>query len=418
MYMKLLLKLLLAALIALPVAAVFAISMCFQATPLMPHKTDISVADIERAKRLLDLHDPRTARVGMVRTIVASQEDVELLLNYAVNQFRRGSTHVVLQPGAAIVQASVEVAGSPFGRWVNVDATLRQTDGLPTFDHLTIGSLHVPRFIADYTLSRVVAHFHATDQGRLAQDVVKRVTLSEARMSLAYQWRDDIPDRVRAALVPQADQDRIKVYSDRLVEVVSRVTPGRSISVSQLLPPMFALAKQRGASSDALKENRALIVTLAFYSNGRGLSAIIPAAKMWRKPALRTVTLNARDDFAQHFLISAAIAAEAGSALADAIGLYKEVDDSRGGSGFSFNDIAADRAGTRFGVLAVTEPQKLQAMMAAGAKESDFMPDVSDLPEFMREAEFKRRYGGIGAPAYKKVMADIEARVASRALFR
>src|SRR5262249_46081018 len=113
-----------------------------------------------------------------------------------------------------------------------------------------------------------------------------------------------------------------------------------------------------------------------------------------------------------------AIAAEAGSPLADAIGLYKEVDDSRGGSGFSFNDIAADRAGTRFGVLAVQQPRKLQAMLAAGAKERDFMPDVSDLPEFMQEAEFKRRYGGIGAPAYNKVMADIEARIASRSFFR
>ena len=34
----------------------------------------------------------------------------------------------------------------------------------------------------------------------------------------------------------------------------------------------------------------------------------------------------------------------------DAIGVYKEVRDSRGGSGFSFNDMAANRAGTRFGL--------------------------------------------------------------------
>jgi hypothetical protein len=46
------------------------------------------------------------------------------------------------------------------------------------------------------------------------------------------------------------------------------------------------------------------------------------------------------------------------------------------------------------------------------------MPDVADLPEFMPEAEFKRRYGGIGRPAYQRMMADIEARIASRPLFR
>jgi len=46
------------------------------------------------------------------------------------------------------------------------------------------------------------------------------------------------------------------------------------------------------------------------------------------------------------------------------------------------------------------------------------MPDVLDLPEFMPEAEFKRRYGGIGGAGYNRMMTTIEARVAARPLFR
>jgi hypothetical protein len=106
--------------------------------------------------------------------------------------------------------------------------------------------------------------------------------------------------------------------------------------------------------------------------------------------------------------------------LSDAIGLYREVDDSRGGSGFSFNDIAADRAGTRFGELATGSAagaRQLQQRIAAGIKESALMPAVADLPEFMPEAEFKRRFGGIGAPAYQRMMADIERRVAACPLY-
>ncbi|MBI1991579.1 MAG: hypothetical protein HYS65_18110, partial [Betaproteobacteria bacterium] len=128
-----------------------------------------------------------------------------------------------------------------------------------------------------------------------------------------------------------------------------------------------------------------------------------------------------REDFPQHFTISAAIAANAGAPLSDAIGLYKEVDDSRGGSGFSFNDIAADRAGTRFGELAAGSREsamKLQRQVAAGVRDADILPPVSDLPEFMPEAEFKRRYGGIGAPAYKRTMDDIERRIAALPLYR
>ena len=102
-----------------------------------------------------------------------------------------------------------------------------------------------------------------------------------------------------------------------------------------------------------------------------------------------------------------ALAAEGTGPLSKAIGIYKEVADSRSGSGFSFNDMAANRAGTRFGELAVAKPQHLQALLAGGVQEADFMPDVADLPEFMGEADFKRRFGGVGQPAYTTMMAEI-----------
>ena len=89
-------------------------------------KADISVDDIERAKRILAKHDPRRARAGTLRTVVLSQHDVDLVLNYAASQLRRGSTRVALRPGSATVQASLEMPGSPFGAWLNVDAALRE----------------------------------------------------------------------------------------------------------------------------------------------------------------------------------------------------------------------------------------------------------------------------------------------------
>jgi hypothetical protein len=96
------------------------------------------------------------------------------------------------------------------------------------------------------------------------------------------------------------------------------------------------------------------------------------------------------------------------------------MDDSRGGSGFSFNDIAADRAGTRFGELATSSEvaaKTLQRRVAKGIVDADLLPKVSDLPEFMPEPEFKRRYGGIGAPAYNAMMRDIEQRLSALPLY-
>jgi hypothetical protein len=146
------------------------------------------------------------------------------------------------------------------------------------------------------------------------------------------------------------------------------------------------------------------------------LEQLLPEAAAWPRPVPHVITIDGRDDFAKHFMVSAAIAAYADTALADAIGLYKEVEDSRSGSGFSFNDLAADRAGTKFGEKSVASreaAQKLQRRVASGLIDSDLMPAWSDLPEFMPEAEFKRRFGGLDAPAYQRMMQKIEQRVAA-----
>ena len=111
-------------------------------------------------------------------------------------------------------------------------------------------------------------------------------------------------------------------------------------------------------------------------------------------------------------------AAEGTGPLSRAIGVYKEVDDARGGSGFSFNDMAANLAGTRFGEMAMRAPVELQALVAAGVTDDDLMPAWDDLPQFMPEAEFLHRYGGVGAPPYQAMMAEIDRRVGALRLFR
>jgi hypothetical protein len=116
------------------------------------------------------------------------------------------------------------------------------------------------------------------------------------------------------------------------------------------------------------------------------------------------------------------LAADTTSPLSRAVGIYKEVADSRGGSGFSFNDIAADRAGTRLGELALARPRELQARLAAtqpaGIEDAALMPPWHDLPEFLPEAEFLRRYGGVGAPPYNRLLAEIDRRITALPLLR
>jgi len=46
------------------------------------------------------------------------------------------------------------------------------------------------------------------------------------------------------------------------------------------------------------------------------------------------------------------------------------------------------------------------------------VPLVQDLPEYMPEAEFLRRFGGVGAPAYNQLLSEIDRRIAAQNLLR
>jgi len=406
-------------LVALPFLAVAALAMCFQSEPLVTGVAQLTPQDIERAKRVVNAQDPRKAGPDGLQTVVIDERDVGLALNYLANRFVQGAARLALRPGTASLQVSLELPQNPIGRYLNIDAAFREAEAAPHFDHLKIGSLPVPRIIADYLLREGLRRLTATDRGQLAARVVKSASFRNGRLVVTYLWSDDVATLARTVLVAPEDQVRLRAYQERLATAVEKAP--RKISLASLMPPLFQLALDQGAAGDLVRENRAAIIVLALYAIGKPLDTLVPAAAQWRKPSQRSVTLTGRDDFPKHFLISAAIAAEAGSPLADAIGVYKEIEDSRSGSGFSFNDIGADRAGTRFGEVASQSPgraRELARAIASGIEESDFMPDVSDLPESMPEAEFKRRYGGVGGRGYQNVMATIEERVAARPLLR
>ena len=413
-----------------PVAVLALAWYCIEAEPAVNRAAQVTPAHVERAKLLLERNDPRKMRAGMLRTITLTQDDLDLALNYLVNRQLKGSSRLLLQEGTGTLDASVPMPTNPFGRYLNVSLTLRDTGEKPKVEHLRLGRLTVPQPVADGLLKLGLNWLQQNPGYGAATDTIRRVQVSSQMLRVEYMWSDALPDQLRAALLQPGEQERMQAYQARLVQLAAP-TANRAINTRQAVPlhtlvqPLLELAAQRASPADPDKrlalEHRAALVTLAFYINGKGLAAVVPAAAQWPAPVLRPVMLGGRTDFAQHFSVSAALAATAGTPLADAVGIYKEIDDSRGGSGFSFNDIAADRSGTRFGEVAtgtLAQQDKLRRRLGAGITDQDLLPQVKDLPEFMQEVEFKRRYGGVGSPAYKKMQADIEQRIAALPLYR
>ena len=131
-------------------------------------------------------------------------------------------------------------------------------------------------------------------------------------------------------------------------------------------------------------------------------------------------TLGGRVDLRRHFAVSAGLYAASTEQAALGVGELKELLDSNaGGSGFSFDDLAADLAGARFARAFLETPRAdWPALLARITGEADVLPDLDGLPEGMSAAEFARRYGDVDSPEYHALLAEITARIDALPLYR
>jgi hypothetical protein len=187
-----------------------------------------------------------------------------------------------------------------------------------------------------------------------------------------------------------------------------------------LLQTVFAPMPSTAARLSAVEHNRAAILALgialgherlARYAGLERHSELVRAAIAVRAGT----TLRGREDWVRHYCLSAALAVVEHALISDASGLLKEeLDALTHGSGFSFGDLAADRAGVRFAWAATaSEPAALamQARLQAGYAAEDFFPPASDLPEHLTVEQFRRHYGGVGTPRYRQTVRDIDTRL-------
>jgi hypothetical protein len=124
-------------------------------------------------------------------------------------------------------------------------------------------------------------------------------------------------------------------------------------------------------------------------------------------------TLRGREDWARHYAVSAALAVLAHPWVGDAGGLMKEEADALSqGSGFSFGDLAADRAGVRFAEASTsseTSAKTMQRLLQDQLNLDELFPKIVDLPENLTVQEFRQKFGTVGSERYRQEIIRIEA---------
>lgn len=136
-----------------------------------------------------------------------------------------------------------------------------------------------------------------------------------------------------------------------------------------------------------------------------------PAERSIRTTFLGKPTIQGRPDLARHFSVAAMLVASSGFDAAETLSIAKEAIDSQGGSGFSFADLAADKAGIAMAQVLLDRELSL-TRVANSFRASDYVPDVSDLPEGMTTMQFMRQYGGRDDERFERVIREIDVAIA------
>lgn len=405
-----------------PCAGLLVVALALEDRPLVAGGDEISAASVARARDILRRNDPRRLAPNTTREVRVAGADLETLLNFAARRGIRGSASLDLRQAGADVRYTATLprllADLGAGRFLNVDARLGTSDGQLQVEQVRIGRIPVPGPLFEALLAQYIRHTDLAPEIALLRKTVARVAIAPAELTLTYVWQPELLDSARKLAIGPAEQQRLAAAQQQFVAAIGRTAPGsRKLALADVLGPLLQQAGAQ-AGADRGQAYRDVLLVTALHLSGRNIAALIPDAARWPRPRPVTLTLRERGDLAQHFAISAAIAAHAGEPLAKAIGLEKEIDDAQRGSGFSFVDLAADRAGTRLGQLAARSPERLAAAVAAGLTDAALLPSIDGLPEHMMADEFRRRFGSPEAPAYRQMSDEIDRRIAALALFR
>lgn len=132
------------------------------------------------------------------------------------------------------------------------------------------------------------------------------------------------------------------------------------------------------------------------------------------------MSLNGRHDSRLHFTLSAALQAASNRGFAVSVGEFKELYDTISGSGgFDFTDMAANLSGIALSnTMMATSARDWPATLARIETERDVIVSFKGLPGKIPQAQFKARFGDVESPAYKEMIAQIEARIAGIGLYQ
>lgn len=384
-------------------------------SPLLRIHQGLNRDDIQRAKQLLHVSPEER---NQIKTVNLDQKDLNIAVSYLLNHFAENTTQIQFIDDRVAFQIAIFVPKSLWGKYLDFSFSLRQAGDTIRIKSFKVGEISIPDPVANVLIPAIVHHTPLNQYWLVLSQYVKNVRISPQALEISYLG--SIVDAAKQlAIRKHREYPNLHLYQQQINEIVSQHDPSWRLSLNDLLQPLFRSAYQNTSEKNAIQENRAIIIAVGSYIYKHDLRRYLPLGLVYSKEY--PVFAYKRVDIPQHFIASALLATVDSSLLGEQIGIDKELGDAQKGSGFSFIDLMADRAGSRFGQLAIASNSKareLQRIMSATKDYGSIIPNPQDLPEQMDEQTFKLKFDTIDSPAYRQLIEQIDSRIAALPLYQ
>ena len=406
--------------VALALAALalawFILSLLLAETPAITAFESTSLNDIKRIKSLA-LDFSRQSDLSKNKTLLLSERDINLgighfaplqvdipansFLKVELAESREAKIFATL-PASTIwqefhrqYQKSIPTLLSPAARWLSHHI---EKKWINLRWHLIIEPNDDPKkWIQTNTLALGDIDLNSTLSRKLA-DAIYQKAIQRPDTALAREsWKNlrnlkifnhqlmvefvlptqgaSVLNSYQSLMLSANEQQLIEVYYQKIQTLPSR---GPLVNV---MAELFKLAKQRSNETlDPIAENRGALLALSKKYGGDQLINILQSRSgNALTSAPKPYTIFARQDLAQHLVLSAGLSLVANQNLAELIGIDKELSDLMGGRAISAWDLMADKAGVRLAenaTASVQSAQKTQKWFSKARRDHHVLPDL------------------------------------------
>lgn len=406
--------------------------MCLSPDRSVDQQGQMSTAErrllVQRFKEL----DPQKLGPNETAEVTLSQQELNQLANWGLSLLPgEHASQIRLRYGELEVEATLELPVPALGRrYLNLTLAGRPLarEGEIGFSpsKLHAGELEIPAGLLSVTGPLMVHEEWRNETTEPFFSSLESVIVGESVATVTYRRIDLKEGFVNDALVGLGVvKDLEDATADHVEHLIRFAQAEPRFTFSQCLEVAFRNAQERSQDHSAVAENQAAILALASVLGESKFRALvgknIPQPPTDVRSKFQRVTLHGRRDWTKHFLISAALQVLSNNLVSLDIGVLKEELDADGGSGFSFGDLLADRAGSEFARRATASEaaaRELQRFILAGFVDEDLVPAGHDLPEGLSDAQLKTRYGGVQGSQYKKMVDEIDRRITNVRAFQ